>query len=431
MRITALLLCLCLLSVFPQHAAQALTSAFSHSDSYARSEYYTRLAAVEPTGDLRADIVAVALSQTGYHEGAHASDLSGSSSGSGNFTEYGRNFGLEGDSWCATFVWWCARQAGVQESIIHKTEWAKAHLQPFECLPFAQCGDIRPGDIAYVDTSGNDGREDHVGIVTAVTQSEVTLTEGNSSNRVTSHTYSRADGRRLTGSGSAFIVKVGSPDYGGENVSHDTYSTQLVYSPGAQAYSSPGGRKTGVLKNREYMLLSSDASADWLQIVADDGLGSWYISSQGASFVTRDLPPITGYNAWGEAGTTTYAPAPVQTTPAPVQTTAAVTQTTAASVYSAPADTYSSAAAQTSQTSAATTTVSTMASTAVYTTASTGTTAAPTRPVTARQETAAEGAPDTQNGAGLPTGVVFGLAGIAGVVLSACAAGNARGRRKR
>ncbi len=87
------------------------------SASYKASKYYQHFQKVQLTGDGRTDTVALALSQMGYHEGSSTSDLSGSSSSNGNFTEYNWNLGkfMTGGynyEWCATFCSWALFQAG-------------------------------------------------------------------------------------------------------------------------------------------------------------------------------------------------------------------------------------------------------------------------------------------------------------------------------
>ncbi len=325
-RITASLLALCILFLSAaQIRADALASVFEHSDSYRASEFYSDLLAVNLTGDYRTDIVSVALSQVGYHEGKSAGDLSGSSSGKANFTEYGYNFGLPGDSWCAAFVWWCARQVGVNESIIRKTEWAKISLQSFESRPLSQCGNIRVGDIAFFDMSGGDGIEDHVGIIVGVTANEIVTVEGNTSNAVRKQIYSRSTGMREDGAGK--LLYIGSPDYHGKNTNSVNYETVFVSSPGAAFRPTVNGSKSGTLDDGEYMLLSADNSGQWLQIVAPNGIDSVFISAKNASLSVKDLPPITGYDAWSTYEASVSTTVPTDTVTAPVQTDPSVTTT--------------------------------------------------------------------------------------------------------
>lgn len=88
--------------------------------TYMGSDYHKALAAVTLTGDYRKDIVAVALSQLGYHEGASAADFDGKHPDSKeDYTEFGRFAGTAGTAWCSEFYLWCARMAGVPTSILN------------------------------------------------------------------------------------------------------------------------------------------------------------------------------------------------------------------------------------------------------------------------------------------------------------------------
>lgn len=60
------------------------------------------------TGDQRADVLAVALTQMGYTEGTN------------NATKYGSWAGYPHQPWCATFVSWCMRQAEIGPDVIQK-----------------------------------------------------------------------------------------------------------------------------------------------------------------------------------------------------------------------------------------------------------------------------------------------------------------------
>lgn len=83
------------------------------------------------TGNGAKDIVAIARTQLGYHESNKASDLGGTSSGTKNYTEYGRWF-MDGKTsctkgpWCAKFVSWCAYMAGIGADKIRMSKAAAA-----------------------------------------------------------------------------------------------------------------------------------------------------------------------------------------------------------------------------------------------------------------------------------------------------------------
>jgi len=72
----------------------SLTMSYEASPFYDTSKYKESLQNVTLTGDQRKDLVNVALSQVGYHEGNNHSQISGAnSSGNKNYTEYGYWFG--------------------------------------------------------------------------------------------------------------------------------------------------------------------------------------------------------------------------------------------------------------------------------------------------------------------------------------------------
>ena len=60
------------------------------------------------TGNMRNDIIGVALTQVGYTEGSN------------NYTKYGVWYGQPNSPWCGMFVSWCANQAGVPSSVIRR-----------------------------------------------------------------------------------------------------------------------------------------------------------------------------------------------------------------------------------------------------------------------------------------------------------------------
>ena len=61
------------------------------------------------TGNMRNDIIGVALTQVGYTEGSN------------NYTKYGVWYGQSNSPWCGMFVSWCANQAGIPTSILRRT----------------------------------------------------------------------------------------------------------------------------------------------------------------------------------------------------------------------------------------------------------------------------------------------------------------------
>ena len=140
------------------------------------------------TGNQRADIVAVARTQIGYHEGS----LEGTTNGSNNYTKYNVwNGKIEGGyryAWCHAFVSWCANQAGIGTDIVPKTAGTSTGRSFFVNQgtyqqSAANGGSYVPqaGDIIYY---GSGSSPSHVGIVSDCDGSTVYTIEGNYSNKV-------------------------------------------------------------------------------------------------------------------------------------------------------------------------------------------------------------------------------------------------------
>lgn len=216
-RLCALLLCL-LLTAQPLFAA-ALE--YSGSASYASGRYFDALSAVTRTGDPRADIVAIAQSQIGYQEGDSASQLSGEVSGSSNYTEYGRWYGLQ-DMWCAMFVSWCAFNADVPTSVVPKHSFTVSGLNQFIAWGRAYtraevaAGTYTPqaGDIIYFKSARNTNKTNHVGIVTGFSGDTIYTVEGNTSSAEIS-TNGGAVCAKSYSTSNTFVVYVCCPDYDG------------------------------------------------------------------------------------------------------------------------------------------------------------------------------------------------------------------------
>lgn len=112
------------------------------------------------TGDMRADLIGVALTQVGYEEGPN------------NDTKYGDWMNLSNHPWCGIFVSWCARQAGIPTSVLKNTGIANpanfglSYYTIDEYTP-------RAGDLFFKKNFS------HVGIVYSVGSTTFTTIEGN------------------------------------------------------------------------------------------------------------------------------------------------------------------------------------------------------------------------------------------------------------
>ena len=99
--------------------AGAAGTSYTVSGPYGESEYYENLKALTLTGDYRTDLVNVALTQVGYHEGASKQERHGNNWYSdGNWTEYGYFSQCDGYAWCAMFICFCMYYAEIPASAV-------------------------------------------------------------------------------------------------------------------------------------------------------------------------------------------------------------------------------------------------------------------------------------------------------------------------
>ena len=183
----------------------AAAPVYEFSEEYKGTSYYQNLLTCSLTGDERYDVLAIAFSQLGYHEGDSEAQMDGANAkGSRNFVEYNRMYGKldngEGNgmsygySWCAAFVSWCLRHAGVDEEVAvsevscrRMTDWyrenATFHPRESGYVP-------RPGDIIMFHDG--DGVAHHVGLVCGTEGSRVHVIDGNGREEsVATHVYHR------------------------------------------------------------------------------------------------------------------------------------------------------------------------------------------------------------------------------------------------
>lgn len=201
---------------------QLVVASDNYRDSYSdfKSASYVELTD-EETVSLNATgsplcIVKVAKNEIGYKEKKSNNDLEnfeGEYVGTKDYTKYGAWYGANGIAWCAIFVSWCANKANVSTSVIPKYSECTAGLNKFKNWGrfYKRSSSYTPqvGDIFF---TGTESDSNHTGIVVDVTSSKITVVDGNWSNQVSTHTYSRTD---------TSLVGYGNPNYG---ASSHTYS---------------------------------------------------------------------------------------------------------------------------------------------------------------------------------------------------------------
>lgn len=201
-------------------------ASLKRSKYYKAGKYYQRLAELKLVESNRENVLEIANSQMGYHEGNRVSHLGGTSSGSGNYTEYGYYYGAQG-AWCAMFVNWCARENGTSASVIprysavmnyytyyhrsgqHFYTWAKTKGGKGSYTPKA-------GDLIFYSTRLC-GITHHIGYVRSCSVGSgkiaITTLEGNSEDQAQMKTYTLKRGSNGRIAASWYISGFSTPKY--------------------------------------------------------------------------------------------------------------------------------------------------------------------------------------------------------------------------
>lgn len=176
--------------------ATAAEPSYQMSEGYMSGKFYKNFTDVKLTGDERKDVIAIALSQLGYHEGNSDEDFAGDrTDGVRDFVEYnvlaGKYDNNQGNGisygyyWCASFVNWCLRQAGVSREASAGAE--------ISCQRWiAACSDAgiykirgsyipQSGDMIFFRDKGSSLSSTHIGLVLYVDGGNVYTVEGNTS----------------------------------------------------------------------------------------------------------------------------------------------------------------------------------------------------------------------------------------------------------
>ncbi len=275
-------------SVFSVSAA-AKSLEYSASSSYKNSVYYERLMNVKLTGDQVTDLCNVAKSQVGYHESSFF-DYSGTSTGSGNITEYGRWYGRQG-YWCNIFASWCGYVAGIPASIYPKLTSVGASYSSTlpsvgaDCFSFSSGRKLQAGDLIFCCTcSGGYGCVDHVGLVVDVDENTIYTVEGNMSDYVQACQYPASTGysSRLR----ARINYVARPQYENNaktvaditdaatvktvgNSVYSVFDVAVNYEQAKELSKKMGGHLVGIGSKKELDIVS--------ELASENGFGRYFI----------------------------------------------------------------------------------------------------------------------------------------------------------
>ncbi|MBR5135194.1 MAG: CHAP domain-containing protein [Clostridia bacterium] len=264
------------------------------------------------TGDMIADIVAVAKTQVGYLEGSYA----GTTAGSNNVQKYGLwydqnvdNIGVKAAPWCAAFVSWCANQAGVPSSIVYYHAYCPYGVNWFKNRGLFQYaasrgGSYTPkaGDIVYFAPAGS-SESSHIGLVTGVSGGYVYTIEGNTSGQngevndgggVFAKSYSLSYSR---------LLGYGTPNYetkvGGSAEKLGTYKINVTSSLNVRKGAGSSYDIIGELHGGDLVNVT-ELSNGWGKITLSDGQVGWCAVGDYGEYIGIDALNTTFEAAWNE-----------------------------------------------------------------------------------------------------------------------------------
>ena len=148
-------------------------------------------------------VISIALAEVGYREKASNASLDdpAANAGSGNWTKYARdlaaagyyNGNKNGYAWCDVFVDWCFFKAfghDAQNVQCQTGDLGAACIYSAQYFMMQGRYDQtpKPGDQVFINVNGQIG---HTGIVVEISNTTITVVEGNSSDRVQKLTYHR------------------------------------------------------------------------------------------------------------------------------------------------------------------------------------------------------------------------------------------------
>lgn len=228
------------------------------------------------TGNYIDDLIGVAKTQVGYREGKS------------NYTKYGVWYGFPNASWCAIFISWCARQAGIPKSVLPTNSYATPKGFGISKTYRASERTPQPGDL-FFRKEGSSWK--HAGIVYKVDGTYAHTIEGNTytSDPSAEGVYYRK--RKLNNENYYY----GTPNYGVESGHTHSYG-ELQYEtahPHKQYKACSCGYKYYTGKND---------TVDGCQSCCDHSYGAW--SSTGASKHQRTCSKCqyiqTKSHSWGK-----------------------------------------------------------------------------------------------------------------------------------
>ena len=283
--------------------------AYTFSEQYMTSVWYRNFSALALTANPRNNVLRIALSQLGYHEGDSAKDFDGmNKSGSSNYIEYARlivpNYNDNHYEWCACFVNWCLNQARIdyaygEISCWKWVEWLKQNKMFQDSYAYGGDYTPQPADMIFFNWKGVNTGSGHIGYVLYVTDTTIFTVEGNTKDEVGIRSYALDD---------PCVIGFGTPDYekhAGENAEATIDFScrdgmpmgRYILTKDRMALSSAADKNDRLARlqlGSTVVLLGTDGNK--AHVVADDKQG--WVSS--ASLQLLDTLPSVTFKADGE-----------------------------------------------------------------------------------------------------------------------------------
>lgn len=181
----------------PEHTHTTECLIDTTADVETAEDWEATLPEKDMTGIWADDVVLIAQSQLGYTESESNFKIAEDGETRRGYTRYGEWAGDKYAEWSASFASFCLFYAGVVEEVfpynMDCAEWI-AQLDNQSQYRAAKEYEPKAGDLLFLDEN-EDGSSDHVGVITSVTsQGDMTVIEGDSSNKVEEKTYPASDG---------------------------------------------------------------------------------------------------------------------------------------------------------------------------------------------------------------------------------------------
>ncbi len=289
-----------------------------------------------PSGSTLLD---VARSQLGYKGSNTSSNLTGANVATvGNYTKYGAYTGTNGQAWCASFVAWCGKEAGVAN--IKKTAGASpsllcSNVYTKNATVYFSLTDLQKQNHSYLTTYGIQSDRsfepdpgdlifflwnttdktaasfDHVGIVSKVSGGQVYYIDGNGSGDVVTERsrslsdtqivcYVKVNGTYST-SGSPTPPPASSDPYPASGSTLlDVAKSQIGYIGSSSSSNTTGANVTSVGDYTKYGVYTGAPGQDWCASFV-----SWCANQAGVSGIKKSAAAGPGQlcdNAYTQGG---------------------------------------------------------------------------------------------------------------------------------